>query len=136
VLDGEFALEQGHADVEELTKPAADLRLVKQRRPVDVDRRRCFDDLADPSGEMARGNLPFPAEPDLLAPQPGDDDRLDHHDGESDHPQPDALDEYEGEGGQRLRSEEYRLDERVADEAADRLDLVVDHAGRFGRLDR
>ena len=35
----------------------------------------------------------------------------------------------------RLAAEQRRLHEGVADEAAQRLDLVLDHGGDFGRLD-
>ena len=36
---------------------------------------------------------------------------------------------------QRLAAQEHRLDEGVADEAAERLDLVLDHGGELGLLD-
>ena len=36
---------------------------------------------------------------------------------------------------QRLAAEEHRLHEGVADEAAERLDLVLDHGGELGLLD-
>ena len=49
---------------------------------------------------------------------------------------PEALDEDEEQRGHRLGRQEGRLDEGIADEAADRLDLVLDHAGGLRRLDR
>ena len=51
-------------------------------------------------------------------------------------PEPDALHHDEDQRRQRLAQQEDRLDEGVADEAADRLDLVLDHARDLGRLDR
>ncbi len=42
----------------------------------------------------------------------------------------------EGHGGDGLRSEQDRLHEGVADEAADRLHFILDHRRRFRRLNR
>ena len=41
----------------------------------------------------------------------------------------------EDDGRQRLAAQEHRLHEGVADEAAQRLDLVLDHGGELGLLD-
>ncbi len=41
----------------------------------------------------------------------------------------------EDDGRQRLAAEEHRLHEGIADEAAQRLDLVLDHGGELGLLD-
>ena len=49
-------------------------------------------------------------------------------------PEPDVLHHDEDDRRQRLAAEEHRLDEGVADEAADRLDLVLDHGRELGRL--
>ena len=45
------------------------------------------------------------------------------------------CDEDEDERGQRLAAEEDRLHEGIADEAAERLHLVLDHGGDLGLLD-
>ena len=48
--------------------------------------------------------------------------------------EPEALGQDEGEGRQRLAAEEGRLHEGIADEAAQRLHLVLDHGGDFRLL--
>ena len=100
-----------------------------------ADGGRALDDLADSSRELARGDLAPLPEPDLLAAQDRDDDALDRHDASRRDAEPHALHQDVDESGQRLGAEEGRLHEGIADEHADRLDLVVDHAGRLGRLD-
>ena len=50
--------------------------------------------------------------------------------------EPDVLHHDEDERREGLRAQEDGGDEGVADEAADRLDLVLDDGGRLGGLDR
>ncbi len=100
-----------------------------------LDGRAGIDDLANAPGELAGDELALAAETQLLLAQDRDDDRLQDHDHESDRAQPDALHQDEGQRGEGLAEQEDRLDEGVADEATDRLDLVLDHAGDFGRFD-
>ncbi len=52
-----------------------------------------------------------------------------------DDPEQPVLQHDEDDGRQRLAAEEHRLHEGVADEAAERLDLVLDHGGELGLLD-
>ena len=52
----------------------------------------------------------------------------------SDKSQPEALDHDEDQRGQRLAAEQRGLYEGVADEAAERLHLVLHHGRDFGRL--
>ena len=49
--------------------------------------------------------------------------------------QQEVLHHDEDDRRQRLAAEEHRLHEGVADEAAERLDLVLDHGGELGLLD-
>ncbi len=67
--------------------------------------------------------------------QPRDDHHLhgeqhDHHEAEDP-----VLHHDEDDGRQRLAAQEHRLHEGVADEAAERLDLVLDHRRQLGLLD-
>ena len=71
----------------------------------------------------------------LFASQDRNDDGLQNDDGEGHEAQPDVLHQDEQQGGQGLGAEKGWLDEGVADEAADRLDFIVNHRGRFGRFD-
>ena len=56
-------------------------------------------------------------------------------DRDGDRAQPEILDDDEDQRRRRLAAEQRRLHEGVADEAAERLDLVLDHGGDFGALD-
>jgi hypothetical protein len=60
---------------------------------------------------------------------------LTQHDHRGHHAQPDVLHHDERQGRQCLAAEEGRRDEGVADEAAERLDLVLDHGRDLGLLD-
>ena len=99
-----------------------------------VDRGNAVDDLADAAGELARGDLALAAEPD----QPPAHARYHHalhgDDADGDGAQPEILHDDEDQRRRRLSAEQRRLHEGVADEAAERLDLVLHHAGHFGAL--
>ena len=53
---------------------------------------------------------------------------------DGDRAQPEILDDDEDQRRRRLAAEQRRLHEGVADEAAERLDLVLHHGRDFGRL--
>ncbi len=76
-LDHELPLVDAEAQVEELEEAMADLGPLPVVGVVDVDGLHAVDDLADPPGEAARGELALLAEPQELAAQPRDDDELD-----------------------------------------------------------
>jgi hypothetical protein len=118
-----------------MAEAVSDLGLDIVRRAVAVDGGGRLDDLADPAGELARGELALPSEAQLLAAQDRDHNRLNHDDGEGREAHPDALDHDEEERRQGLGREKDGLDEGISDEAADRLHLVLDHARHFRRLD-
>src|SRR5215203_4468328 len=102
---------------------------------VDVNGLHAVDDLADPAGEAAGGELALLSELQELPAQPRDDGELDAHHAGRHQAEPEVLDHDEDEGGRGLRAEKGRQDERVADEAADRLDLVLDDGRGLGGLD-
>ena len=68
-------------------------------------------------------------------PELGDQESLHQHDRGRDKPQPNALHEDKDHGRYGLAAEKNRRDEGVADEAAQRLHLVLDHGRHFRLLD-
>ena len=60
---------------------------------------------------------------------------LDQEEADGDQPEREVLDQDEHDRRQDLSTEEHRLNEGIADEAAERLHLVLDHGGDFGALD-
>ncbi len=134
-LDEELPLVEREADLEDRGKPARDFGPLVVRRIVGVDAGDIVDDLADAPRERPRGQLPLATEDQLLAPQPRDHHALDQEQADGDQPEREVLDQDEDDRGQDLATEEHRLNEGVADEAAERLHLVLDHRGDFGALD-
>ena len=92
-------------------------------------------DLGDAPGELARAELALARKHQQPAPQARDDHRLRHDHGERDQAEVDVLVHDEEHRGERLERVERRRDQRLADEAAERLDFVLDHGGELGRLD-
>jgi hypothetical protein len=135
-LDHKLPLEDAEADVEQLEQSVPDLGPLPSLGVMDVDGLDPVHHLADPAGEAPRGELALFAEPEQLAPQARDDGELDADDAPGEEAEPDVLQEDEGERRHRLRAEEGRQYEGVADEAADRLDLVLHDGRRLRRLDR
>ena len=102
---------------------------------MDVDLGNAVGGLGDAAGKLARGDLALLAQDQDRLAQPRDDHHLhrqqrDHH--QTQHP---VLHHDEDDRRQRLAAQEHRLHEGVADEAAERLDLVLDHGGELGLLD-
>ena len=91
--------------------------------------------LGDAAGQQAGRQLPLAAEHQHRLAQPGDDRHLHCEQHDHDDRQQEVLHHDEDDGGQRLAAEEHRLHEGVADEAAQRLDLVLDHGRELGLLD-
>ena len=110
-------------------KTAADLRSLPRTGVVDLDGLHAVDHLPDPAREPARGELALAPETQQLAAHARDDDELDADHAAGQDAEPHALDQDEQERRDRLRAEQNRLDEGVADEPADRLDLVLDDGG-------
>ena len=134
-LDDELPLVDAEADVEELVEAVADLGALPGGGVVHVHDLDAVDDLADAPGEPARGELALLAESQELAAKPRDDEELHPDDAGRDEAEPDVLNQDEDQRRGRLGAEEQGQDERVADEAADRLDLILDDGGRFRGLD-
>ncbi|MNS98963.1 hypothetical protein D3C72_1333460 [compost metagenome] len=93
------------------------------------------DHFADASGKLASAQLPLAAELDEAAAHFGNDAHLDCRHESCDQAQPEILNENEEERGERLAAEKGRLHEGVAGKAAERLNLVLHHAGDFSALD-
>ena len=102
---------------------------------MDEGRWRRLDNLADAPGELARGDLAHPPQPQLLAPQRGDDNPLDAEKKHRENAEPDILHDNEEQSREGLQAKKGGLDISVADEGADGLDLILDDAGRLGRFD-
>ena len=133
-LDQELALVELEADAKDPSQPGGDLGAFPVRRIVRVDLRRAVDTLGNAPGERTRGELALAAEHEQALSQPRDDDRLHADHGKRDQPEPDLLIDDEEHRRKRLPAEEERRDERFADEAAERLDLVLDHGRHLGGL--
>ena len=131
-FDQELPLIDVEADEEDARQPAGDLGALPVRRVVDAHAGDALDDLADAAGELAGGQLPRPPEHQQPAPQPRDQHDLDADDRAGDQAERDALHQDEHHGGDRLADEVGGLHEGVADEAAERLHLVLHHGGDFG----
>ena len=97
-----------------------------------MDRADAVDDFADPARKLASGELPFAPEPINLLRIRGMSTTwmADNHGG--DKAEPDVLHHDEQHGRQRLAAEQGRLHEGIADEAAQRLHLVLHHGRHFG----
>ena len=134
-LDGELQLIDVEADLVDLAESLADLGPLVVRGVVDVDLGAAVDALGDPPGELTGRDLAAPAERQHRLAQDRDDDHLQRQHEHRDAAQPHALAEDEDQRGDRLAAEEGGLDEGVADEAAERLDLVLDHGRHLGLLD-
>ncbi len=90
----------------------------------------------DAAGKFARGELALLAQTQQFAPHARNDGELDADHAERHEPEPHMLHHDEEQGGERLHAEEDRRDEGVADEAADRLHLILDDGRGLGRFDR
>ena len=135
VFDEELALVELEADQEDLFQPVDDVRALVVRGVVGVDLDRAVDILGDAPGQLPRRQLPLPAELQDALPQQRDHHQLHRQHHHRDQAKPHVLYEDEGEGGQRLSAEERRRDIGIADEAAQRLHLVLDHGRDFRLLD-
>jgi hypothetical protein len=71
----------------------------------------------------------------IVLAQPRDKEGLRQHDPRRHQAEPQALQQDERHGGDRLAAQKGRCDEGIADEAAQRLHLVLDHGGHLGLLD-
>ena len=134
-LHHELALVELKPDAEDLAQARRDLGALVVGGVVRMDLGGALDTLGDAPGERPRGELALAAELELPAPQARNDERLDRHHAERDQAKPDLLVEDEEHGRERLPAEEERRDQRLADEAAERLDLVLDHGRHLGGLD-
>ena len=131
-FDQELPLIDVEADEEDARQPLRDLRPLPVRCVVHADAGDALDDLADPAGQRARGELALPPEHEQPPPQPRDEHDLHADHGGRDQPKRDALHQDEDHRRQRLAQEIGRLHEGVADEAAERLHLVLHHGRHFG----
>ena len=102
---------------------------------MDMDLSDAVGGFGDAAGELARRELAFAAQDQHRFAQPRDDDHLHAQQGHHDEAQQPVLQHDEEDRRQGLAAQEHRLDVGVADEAAERLDFVLDHGGQFGLLD-
>ncbi len=79
--------------------------------------------------------MPLPAETDQPLAHLRNDDELHGNDAGRNQTKPEALQNDEDQRCQRLPAEQRRLHEGIADEAAERLHLILDHRRDFRRLD-
>ncbi len=132
-FDQELPLIDVEADEEDASEPADDLGAFPVRRVVDADADDAFDDLADAARELPRRQLARAPEHEQPAAQPRYEDNLYGHDGAGDEAERDALHQDEGHRRDGLADQVGGLHEGVADEAAERLHLVLHHGGDFRR---
>ena len=98
-----------------------------------------FDDaintFGDAPGQLTGRNLTLQRQGQKTPTHFWDDDRLQRHHAKSHQAQEDVLVQDENHRRQRLSTEEHRRDQRLADKATDRLDLVLDHRRHLRGLD-
>ena len=133
-LHEELALVDLETDVEDASQARSQLGALVVGGVVGVNLAGALDDLADTAGELARGELALSPQPQDRHAQARDQDGLHQHDGAGDQPEPEGLHHDEDHGGDGLAAKEGGGDEGVADEAAQRLHLVLDHGGDLRRL--
>src|SRR3954451_22304163 len=103
-LDHELPLVDAEAQVEELEEAVADLGPLPFVGVVDVDGLHAVDDLADPPGEAAGGELALLSELKELPAHPRDDGELDADHACRHQAEPEILDHDEDEGCRGLRA--------------------------------
>lgn len=132
IFDRELAAVDPQAQVVEPVEAAADLRAFPAAGVVQRHRLQAVEHLGDAPGQGAGRDLALAAETDDLPPQPRDHGHLhgDHAAGRD--TEPDVLHHDEGQRRRGLRAQEHRHHDRVADEGADRLDLVPDDRRGLG----
>ena len=134
-LGDELLLVEIEADLEDAAQPLGDVGALVVGRAVDVDLVDAVGRLGDAAGELARRDLALAAQHEHRLAQPRDDRHLHRQQHDDDDAQQPVLHQDEDDRRQRLAAQEHRLHEGVADEAAERLDLVLDHGGELGLLD-
>ena len=122
--------------VEEREEAVADLGPLPAIGIVHVNDLDAVEDLGDAPGELAGGQLALLAEAQELAPQAGNDRELDGDHRQRHQAEPDVLHHDEDQRRDGLHAQEDRRDEGIPDEAADRLDLVLDDRCGLGGFDR
>lgn len=132
VLYRELAAVDFQPQVVEVVEPSADLGPLPAAGVVEHHRLQPVEHFGDASGQGPGGDLALPAQADDLPSQPRNHDHLhgDHAAGRD--AEPDVLHHDEGQRGGGLAALEHRHHDGVADEGADRLDLVANDRRRLG----
>src|SRR5262249_15572071 len=130
----ELQLIKPETDVEDQAEPVNDVGALEIGGVVDMDHGRPVDAFGDASGKLPRGQLSLAAEPQDGLAQRRDNRPLQGQDADGDPTPGDTLRHNERQGREGLAAKEGRLHEGIADEAAERLDLVLDHGGDFRLL--
>ena len=99
-----------------------------------MDLGRAVHRFSDAPGERAPGELALAAKDEQALAQLRDQVGLHAHHTDGDESQRPVLIEDEEHRGQGLTAQEKRSNERLADEAAERLDFVLDHRRHLGAL--
>ena len=134
-LGDELLVVELEADPEDVAEPLGDVGALVVGRAVDMDLVHAVGGLGDAAGQQAGRQLALAAEHQHRPAQPRDDRHLHRQQHDHDDRQQPVLHHDEDDRRQRLAAEEHRLHEGVADEAAERLDLVLDHGRELGLLD-
>ena len=134
-LGDELLLVEVEADLEDAAEPLGDVGALVVGGAMDMDLVHAVGGLGDAAGELARRDLALAAQDQHRPAQARDDRHLHRQQDDDDDPEQPVLHHDEDDGRQRLAAQEHRLDEGVADEAAEWLDLVLDHGGELGLLD-
>ena len=131
-LGDELLLVEVEADLEDPAQPLGNVGALVVGGAVDVDLVHAVGRLGDAAGKLAGRDLALAPQHEHGPAQTRDDGHLCRQ--QDDHDDP-VLHHDEDDGGERLAAEEHRLHEGIADEAAERLDLVLHHGRQFGLLD-
>src|SRR5262249_29943823 len=120
---------------EVVPEPLGDVGALVVGRAMDVDLVHAVGGLGDAASELARRDLSLTAQHQHRPAQARDDRHLGHQEHDHDDAEQPVLQHDEDDRSQRLPAQEHGLHEGVADEPAQRLDLVLDHGGKLGLLD-
>ena len=134
-LGDELLVIEIEADLVDVAQPLRDVGALVVGGAMHVDLVDAVGGLGDAAGEQAGRQLAGAAQHQHRTAQPRDDRHLHRQQHDHDDAEQEVLHHDEDDGRQRLAAEEHRRHEGIADEAAQRLDLVLDHGGELGLLD-
>ena len=121
-------------DLEDAPQPRGDIRPLEIGRVVAVNIGDALGNFADAAGQFTSRKLPLAPQHQQAFTHLRNDEQLQRHDAHGYHSEPQILHEDENQRRRRLASQQGRLHEGIADEAAQWLHFVLHHGGEFRRF--